>query len=106
VFGFNDHPDGIVSGVSGRANSPNGQGVLGRSVRGVGVLGLSLDNGVGVSGSSAQGYGGIFSSGRAPLLLQPASTAGRPQTGNHQRGEFYVDSQGIPFLLQGWWNTG
>ena len=89
VFGFNDAAAGFVSGVAGRANSPNGQGVNGFSDAGVGVRGFSRSN-----------YGGVFDGGRAPLLLKPANTPGRPTTGNHQRGELFVDSNGDLFYCK------
>jgi hypothetical protein len=79
VFGFNTKPTGAAFGVSGTTDSPDGAGVL---------------------GFSDQGYGGNFRGGRAPLRLEPANTAGRPTTGDHQRGELFVDSTGELFYCK------
>ena len=43
-------------------------------------------------GSSVSGYGGHFSGGKAQVRLVPASTAGKPTMGSHQKGELYMDS--------------
>jgi hypothetical protein len=79
VFGFNTQPTGAAFGVSGTSGSPDGAGI---------------------NGFSDQGYGGRFSGGRAPLRLEPANTPGRPTTGNHQRGELFVDSNGDLFFCK------
>lgn len=79
VFGFNVAPTGAAYGVTGSADSAAGAGVR---------------------GISDHGYGGDFRGGRAPLRLVPAATAGAPTTGNHQRGEFFVDSDGDLFYCK------
>jgi len=78
---FGDHTDTIrvTFGVSGRCQSPKGAGVF---------------------GFSDFGYGGQFSGMRAPLRLQPGTTVGRPTTGNHQAGEFFVDENGDLFFCK------
>jgi hypothetical protein len=87
-----DSADGILgegrNGVHGRSRSPTDSGVWGENRRG----------GVGVAGSSATGYGGQFTGGFAQLYLTPSATIGHPTSGNHKRGEFYVDSHGSLFF--------
>jgi hypothetical protein len=100
VFGdyVNKERDG--SGVTGRTVSPRGSGVFGFSdAGGIGVRGFSNSND-GVLGFSDNGYGGHFRGGRAPLRLQPATESGHPTTGNHQRGELYVDGKGDLFFCK------
>jgi hypothetical protein len=90
VFGFNSSKIGLAFGVSGETVSADGFGVFGFS-----------QVGNGVAGNSGAGYGGIFVGGRAPLRLVPATTGtGAPTTGSHQRGEFFVDSNGGLFYCQ------
>ena len=79
VFGDNTDTTRVTFGVSGRSQSPQGAGVF---------------------GFSDVGYGGQFSGGRAPLRLQPGTTFGRPTTGNHQAGEFFVDGNGDLFFCK------
>jgi hypothetical protein len=79
VFGDNAKTTGATFGVSGRSQSPQGAGVF---------------------GFSDFGYGGQFSGARAPLRLQPGTTFGRPTTGNHQAGEFFVDGNGDLFFCK------
>ena len=78
---FGDHTDKtrVTFGVSGRCQSPQGAGVF---------------------GFSDVGYGGQFSGARAPLRLQPGTTRGRPTTGSHQAGEFFVDANGDLFFCK------
>jgi len=73
-----------------RLAGKTGNGVEGVADAGVGVSGFSKQ-GAGVFGFSDFGYGGQFSGARASLRLQPGTTVGRPTTGNHQAGEFFVD---------------
>jgi hypothetical protein len=79
VFGFNTLQTGAAFGVSGSSDSPDGAGI---------------------HGISDQGYGGHFRGGRAPLRLVPANTPGDPSSGNHQRGELFVDSNGDLFFCK------
>jgi hypothetical protein len=79
VFGFNTQPTGPAFGVSGTTGSPDGAGV---------------------NGFSDKGYGGSFSGGRAALRFVPTNTSGRPNTGSHQRGELFVDSNGDIFYCK------
>jgi hypothetical protein len=104
--------------------------VVGDSVRGIGVSGISnhvgvygvvvtpsgisvesADSGVvgdsqssvGVTGLSAFSYGVQAFGGQAPLFLGPAGAAG-PPTGaifEHQLGEVYVDADGALFVCTG-----
>jgi len=73
VYGFNSNTSGKTFGVFGRANSPEGAAV---------------------AGASDHGYGASFRGGLAPLRIEPAGAKGAPATGNHQTGEFFVDSLG------------
>ena len=79
VFGDHSNPTGVTFGVSGRSLSPQGAGVF---------------------GFSDAGYGGQFRGGRAPLRLEPAATIGRPASGSHQAGEFFVDANGDLFFCK------
>ncbi len=70
---------------------------------GSGVSGDNVGRGYGVSGSSSEGYGGLFVGGLAPIYLEPSSISGTPPptTGNHRMGELYVDSGGeLYFCIQ------
>jgi hypothetical protein len=88
-------------GVSGFA--PAGQGVYGGSASGMGVTGffgptfndLTVDR-AGVAGQAfgVDGVGGLFAGERAALRLVPSETNGAPTTGEHDAGEFVVDSAG------------
>lgn len=59
---------------------------------GIGIRGKG--NYVGVWGDSGPGIGGYFNGAQANIRLSPSSTAGVPSSGNHGRGEMYVDSNG------------
>ena len=95
VLGENKgNPDPLVSGlgistdlfgVTGRADSPSGFGVFGDSREGTGILGQAGDGGL---------YGGLFKGGKAPLRLVPSTTKGAPNSGFHEKGEFFVDTEG------------
>jgi hypothetical protein len=77
-----------VFGVTGRADSPAGFGVSGDSAEGTGILG------------NGGHYGGLFEGGKAPMRLVPSSTTGAPPSGIHERGEFFVDSEGSLFYCK------
>ena len=79
------------TGVSGQSISSGGTGVVGRG-DGYGVQGLGYHTGV---RGSANGYGGAFEGGLAPLRLVPTTTAGHPTTSTHQQGELVVDVNGV-----------
>ena len=81
-----------VSGLSG-----TGDVVHGESNSGIGVSGSSVSS-VGVFGESVDGIGGHFGGGLAPLSLDPSQTPGPPQTGDHNMGEFFVDSNGVLYF--------
>jgi hypothetical protein len=79
----------------------NGVGVGGHSATNDGVRGESDGSGKsGVLGinSSSRGYGEHFAGGLAPLLLEPATTAGKPTTGHHLKRELFLDSNGVLFF--------
>jgi hypothetical protein len=76
VYAIAKATSGNTSGVTGISDSPDGTGVIGTSV----------------------GYGGRFSGTKAPLLLsESASVSGFPASGNHTRGELFVDNAGVLF---------
>ncbi|MDQ3329023.1 MAG: hypothetical protein M3506_10945 [Chloroflexota bacterium] len=112
--GVYGHHLGAGVGVVGDAAGASSAGMLGRNtnatgdgVRGEGKVGVHGKSGTtggnavwgegaasatGVRGSSASGYGGYFSGGKAPLRLALSSTAGKPTAGAHVKGEIYMDS--------------
>lgn len=89
------------AGVVGTSSAANSSGVFGAVLFpsvGHGVVGQG--NGpdhAGVRGFSDSGYGAFFTGARAPLRLFPASSVGRP-TGNHRKGELYMDSNAALFV--------
>jgi len=60
--------------------------------------GVTAEGKTGVQAKGYAGVGGEFSGSTAAIRLQPATTAGAPGSGQHKRGELYVDSQGSLFL--------
>ena len=62
-----------------------GTGVLGEGK--VGVHGKATAG----EGVASDGYAGVFEGGKAQLRLVPGETAGKPKTGQHQKGELYLD---------------
>jgi hypothetical protein len=112
VYGFSNGPSDIANPITTQAgvfgDSSISYGVIGCSTVQPGVAGVSSAiHGVygestagsyaaGIYGlnSDAQGYGGSFTGGLAPLLLGINGTAGPPTSGTHQLGEIYVDDFG------------
>lgn len=98
------------SGFGVRGDSSTGEGVFGQGKNGVhgqsnsatdsGVWGENTGRGAGVAGSGASGYGGQFTGGFAPLYLTPSASTGHPTSGDHKRGEFYVDNTGSLFYCK------
>ena len=88
-------------GVAGYARSSTNYAVYGSNYgSAAGVYGESLFNdGPGVQGVGK--YGGVFQGSQAQLRLAPASTAGKPTTGAHTKGEIYMDSAGSLFVCTG-----
>ncbi len=97
----------IVGSVSGVDTTTQPQiGVIGAANTGIGVYGYSPgSNGYGVFGESpgtlgdgvfgtGGRYGGYFTGNIAPIRLYPSATAGPPTTGQHDRGELVVSSDG------------
>jgi hypothetical protein len=92
-------------GVVGDGNGASTTGVLGRNAGGYGVRGEGktgvhgkATSGNGVFGESGSGYGAVLKGGRAAIRLVPATTVGKPTTGNHQIGELYLDKVGTLFI--------
>jgi hypothetical protein len=94
VFGQHTGTNGY--GVVGDGKG-TGSGVLGRNNVGTGLRGEGK-TGVWAKSTTTGGYAGIFEGGKAQLRLVPKSTAGRPTTGTHQKGELYLDSTGSLFV--------
>jgi hypothetical protein len=105
------------TGMRGIGGLPSGIGVWGSGARpllepappapptgnAIGVFGIGgAGNSDGVYGiGEGNGYGGQFASGFAPLRLVPASAGtGHPTGGQHNTGEFYVDSHGSLFYCK------
>ena len=86
---------GGADGVHGTSDS--GVAVSGNSTSGFGVVGAST-NSAGVTGSSTSNFGGVFSGGRAPLMLGLGGAPGAPTTGMHSQGEIYLDSAATVFV--------
>ena len=90
------------SGVVGNGGNIGLEGTGGSyGVTGIGDLYGVYGNGnndAGVSGESANAYGGAFNGGLAPLWLVPSHSQGPPNTGDHLMGEFYVDNQGALYF--------
>ncbi len=78
--------------------SAGGEGVKGEGS--TGVIGVGYGSGLGVEGWSQNGYGGRFSGGKAQLMLKPAGAVGKPTSasGQHIKGEIYMDSAGTLFV--------
>jgi hypothetical protein len=119
--------DAVGSGIGVNGTSGSGPGVVGYSVLGNGIVGGSSsgygvystssqatsirgegfeysgvhgssENAFGVWGTSSFLYGGYFEGGKAQLRLAPKATAGKPTSGSHLKGEFYLDSKGSLFI--------
>jgi hypothetical protein len=90
------HGQGGTAGVWGEC--ANNIGVYGTSANSTGVYGQGAIAGVTGIAGSATGLGGMFTGGRAPLLLTPAGTAGAPSSGTHSQGEQLVDANGQLYL--------
>jgi hypothetical protein len=95
VRGFNFDGAGVIAqgmngvvGVVAHDNSPLPATTVGNGVVGEG----EGPAGAGVLGRNSTGYGGQFEGGRAQLKFVPGSTAGKPTTGAHSKGEIYMDS--------------
>lgn len=111
INGFSDPGVGVRGaskdndGVVGSTNSAGRSGVFGFSFQQngstFGVSGsVASSDGAAINGFTDLGYGGSFRGARAALRLVPAGTRGHPTTGNHQRGEFVVDSNGDLFYCK------
>jgi len=85
------------AGVSGEHTGQQGYGVLGRNDIFTGVRALGK---TGVWGSSlGGGYGGQFDGGKAQLMLKPkGGTPGKPTSGEHTKGELFMDSEAALFV--------
>jgi hypothetical protein len=86
---YGQHTGSLGFGVVGDGTGAAGAGILGRNDDGDGVQG---EGGNGVHGKATSGYGGLFEGGKAQMRIAPKSTAGRPTTGAHSKGELYMDS--------------
>ena len=80
-------------GVNAEGSGPGARGVFATSS---GSRGVAVDGG----SNTSDGLGARFSGGRAQLELFPASTVGAPTSGNHDRGELFLDNNGDLFLCK------
>jgi hypothetical protein len=89
------------TGVWGSSSAPGRSGVYGQNTgtEGYGVVGDgSGSGGAGVLGRNGSGYGGRFEGGKAQLKLLPKEAVGKPTTGEHTKGEIYMDSEATLFV--------
>jgi hypothetical protein len=110
VYGYNADTGGYgvdgygptgVHGVSSQGGSSGVYGTHNSASHGYGVKGEGKGSGyAGVIGTNSDGggYGGTFEGGRAQLKLKPKTTQGRPTSGQHAKGEIYLDSAGTLFV--------
>jgi hypothetical protein len=100
--------EGTFIGVRGHSNGQTGIkgeggpiGVLGQG-KVVGVSGICTDSAAGISGPGVRGvgnYGGQFQGMSAQLHLRPVTgVVGRPTTGQHKKGEIFLDQEGTLFV--------
>jgi hypothetical protein len=100
-----------TTGYGVRGMSDDRVGVIGISSSSVGVHGIGGGNsaadyglasangsGPGVLGESKNGYGGRFVGDMAQLMLTPKEAVGKPTTGEHTKGEIYMDSEATLFV--------
>jgi hypothetical protein len=86
-----------ATGVRGEGGSI---GVVGQG-KVVGVSGICTDSAAGTSGPGVRGvghYGGQFQGTSAQLHLRPGTSVGRPTTGQHSKGEIFMDQDGTLFV--------
>lgn len=84
------------TGIEGTSTDSSGLGVSGLSNSNIGVQGYGAK--IGVNGLTFTGIGGNFAGGQAAIRLVPRSSAGKPTSGTHERGELIVDSAGNLFI--------
>ncbi|MGC4111691.1 MAG: hypothetical protein QM747_14980 [Nocardioides sp.] len=94
-----------AAGIAIKATSTSGRGVVSTSSSGTAVdatstsgVGVRGAGQTGVSGSSANGVGGVFQGDAAAVRLVPRPAKGHPTSGHHQRGELVVDNAGTLWL--------
>ena len=119
---YGEHTGTVGYGIAGDGKGESGAGVLGRNqdgtgvhgkssktgygaitaehtgTSGYGVVGLGTGPSAGVLGRNNSGYGGQFEGGKAQLKLKPGTSAGKPTTGTHTKGEIYMDKAGALFV--------
>ena len=86
---YGEHLGEAGYGVTGDGKGTSRAGVLGRNPAGYGG---HFQGATAVRGEATSGYGGFFQGGKAQLRIVPKSTAGRPTSGNHAKGEISMDS--------------
>jgi hypothetical protein len=96
--GIGVQASGATRGVSAYADKPGSQGVYAFGDQ----AGVVAEGKTGVISHGYAGVGGDFSGTSAPIRLQAATTPGAPQvsSGAHQKGELYVDSNGVLFICK------
>jgi hypothetical protein len=91
---------GVATGVTGYAQVPNGNGIVGLSVvgqSGFGVWGLSTDGGYGVYAQSATGYD-VYLGGSGRIGMDAHVAVGPPLSGHYNRGDIVADKDGNLFV--------
>src|SRR5215212_903835 len=88
----------LPSGVYGEHTGQKGYGVRGQSASRfhAGVYGENTSTGI--LGGPGGGIGGQFKGGRAQVMLEPNDSSGSPETGEHDKGELFMDSEADLFV--------
>jgi len=109
---FSDLPSGVYGEHTGQGGYGvrgfGDTGVLGQGHKGDGVRGQSTsrfyagvygeNTSTGILGGPGGGIGGRFKGGRAQVMLEPNASSGSPETGEHSKGELFMDSAADLFV--------
>src|SRR5215212_2938215 len=109
---FSDLPSGVYGEHTGQGGYGvrgfGDTGVLGQGHKGDGVRGQSTsrfyagvygeNTSTGILGGPGGGIGVRFKGGRAQVMLDPNASSGSPETGEHSKGELFMDSEADLFV--------
>ena len=109
---FSDLPSGVYGEHTGQGGYGvrgfGDTGVWGQGHKGDGVRGQSTsrfyagvygeNTSTGILGGPGGGIGGRFKGGRAQVMLDPNASSGSPETGEHSKGELFMDSEADLFV--------